>query len=183
MAYLNPPATAEAHDPRVHLQEDIVSPEHFVVTNVLAPDFETYLYYAQEQRGKEAAEARREGHRPPTGWLNELFGLNRLGDQLLHFCRPEKCRIQRSRRSCCHSCRVSCDFRLAQDRYLGCDLLPHHYRYEKAIQIVCTHLTGEVDVTRRLGHLRRWDMARVLHVSWRSASWQHTVVLSSGTCS
>jgi hypothetical protein len=79
MAY--PRATVEAHDPRVHLQEDIVSPEHFVVTDGLAPNFETYLYYAQEQRGKEAAEARREGHRPPTGWLSELFGLNRLGDQ------------------------------------------------------------------------------------------------------
>ncbi|KAH0835432.1 transmembrane amino acid transporter protein-domain-containing protein [Lanmaoa asiatica] len=73
-------ATVEAHDPRVHLQEnqDVLAPEHFVLTDGLAPNFETYLYYAQEQRDKEAAEARREGHRPPTGWLSELFGLNRL---------------------------------------------------------------------------------------------------------
>ena len=78
-----PPAAVEAHDPRVHLQEnkDIVAPEHFVLVDGLEPNLETYLYYAQEQRDKEAAEARREGHRPPTGWLSELFGLNRLNDQ------------------------------------------------------------------------------------------------------
>lgn len=74
------PAAVAAHDPRVRLQEeqDVVSPEHFVLTDGLAPNFETYLYYAREQRDKEAAEARREGHHPPTGWLSELFGLNRL---------------------------------------------------------------------------------------------------------
>ena len=81
MAY--PPAAVQAHDPRVHLQEkqDIVTLGHFVLTDGLTPSFETYLYYAREQRDKEAAEARREGHRPPNGWLSELFGLNRLGDQ------------------------------------------------------------------------------------------------------
>lgn len=74
-----PLASVEAHDPRVHLQEnqDIIEPEHFVLADGLAPNFETYLYYAQEQRDREAAEARREGHRPPPGWLSELFGLNR----------------------------------------------------------------------------------------------------------
>jgi len=77
------PLTAvEAHDPRMRFQENEIStPEHFALTDGLAPNFETYLYYAQEQRDKEAAEARREGHRPPTGWLGELFGLNRLGYQ------------------------------------------------------------------------------------------------------
>ncbi|KAF8120731.1 transmembrane amino acid transporter protein-domain-containing protein [Boletus edulis] len=46
----------------------------------LGPNLETYLFYAREQRDKEAAEARKEGHRPPTGWLSELLGLNRLAD-------------------------------------------------------------------------------------------------------
>ncbi|KAG8215668.1 transmembrane amino acid transporter protein-domain-containing protein [Butyriboletus roseoflavus] len=74
------PAAFQAHDPRVHLQEknDDVAPEHFVLADGLAPNIETYLHYAREQRDKEIAEVRREGHRPPTGWLSELFGLNRL---------------------------------------------------------------------------------------------------------
>lgn len=74
-----PPAAVEAHDPRVHIQEnnDIAAPEHFVLDDGLAPNFETYLHYAEEQRDKEASKARREGHRPPTGWWSELFGLNR----------------------------------------------------------------------------------------------------------
>ncbi|KAF8553096.1 hypothetical protein OG21DRAFT_1414934 [Imleria badia] len=74
-----PPAAVEAHDPRVHIQEndDVVPPEHFVLTDGLTPNLETYLFYAQEQRDKEAAEARKEGHLPPTGWLSELFDLNR----------------------------------------------------------------------------------------------------------
>ena len=73
-------AAAEGHDLRVHPQENdnVVSNEHFVLTDGLAPNLETYLYYAREQRDKEAAEARKEGHHPPTGWLSELFGLNRL---------------------------------------------------------------------------------------------------------
>ena len=79
----HPPAAIQAHDPRVYFQENqgTIALEHFVRTNGSAPGFETYLYYAREQRDKEAAEARREGHRPPNGWLSELFGLNRLGDQ------------------------------------------------------------------------------------------------------
>lgn len=74
-----PPAAVEAHDPRVQLQadQDVLAPEHFVLADGLSPNFETYLFYAAEQRDKEAAEARRDGHRPPTGWLSELFGLNR----------------------------------------------------------------------------------------------------------
>ena len=78
-----PPAAVEAHDPRVHLQEnnDIIAPEHPYLADGLPPNFETYLFYAREQRDREAAQARREGHRPPTGWLSELFGLNRLGDR------------------------------------------------------------------------------------------------------
>ena len=78
-----PPAAVEAHDPRVHLQEnnDIVAPEHPHLADGLPPNFETYLFYAREQRDREAAQARREGHRPPTGWLSELFGLNRLSDR------------------------------------------------------------------------------------------------------
>ena len=76
-----PPAAVEAHDPRAQLQEDtdIIAPEHFVLSDGLAPNFETYLYYAEEQRDKEAAEARREGQRPPTGWFSDFFGLNRPG--------------------------------------------------------------------------------------------------------
>ncbi|KAF8435462.1 transmembrane amino acid transporter protein-domain-containing protein [Boletus edulis BED1] len=75
-------ATVEDHNPRVHIQEnnDVVAPEHFLLDDGLAPNFETYLFYAQEQRDKEAAEARKEGHHPPTGWLSELFGLNRFTD-------------------------------------------------------------------------------------------------------
>lgn len=76
-----PPAAVEAHDPRVQLQQDqdISAPERFILADGLAPNFETYLYYAEEQRDKEAAEARKEGYRPPTGWLSDLFGLNRPG--------------------------------------------------------------------------------------------------------
>ncbi|KAI9566624.1 transmembrane amino acid transporter protein-domain-containing protein [Boletus coccyginus] len=76
-----PLAAVEAHDPRMRFQENEITPKHFAFTDGLAPNFETYLYYAQEQRDKEAAEARREGHRPPTGLLGELFGLDRLGYQ------------------------------------------------------------------------------------------------------
>ncbi|KAG6372469.1 transmembrane amino acid transporter protein-domain-containing protein [Boletus reticuloceps] len=77
-----PPMAVEAHDPRAHLQEnhDVVAPEHVLLDDGLAPNFETYLFYALEQRNKEAAEARKEGHHPPTGWLSELLGLNRLAD-------------------------------------------------------------------------------------------------------
>lgn len=77
----SPLAAVEAHHPRMRFQENEISLEHFAFTDGLAPNFETYLYYAQEQRDKEAAEARREGHRPPTGLLGELFGLDRLGYQ------------------------------------------------------------------------------------------------------
>lgn len=75
-----PPAAVEAHDPRVHIQEDddVAPPEHFALVDGLTPNFETYLFYAREQRDKEAAEALKEGQRPPTGWMSELFGLNRL---------------------------------------------------------------------------------------------------------
>ncbi|KAG9312425.1 transmembrane amino acid transporter protein-domain-containing protein [Chiua virens] len=75
-----PPAAVAAHDPRVHLQEDddVISPEHYVLEDGLPPNLEAYLFYAREQRDKEAAEARKEGNKPPTGWLSELFGLNRI---------------------------------------------------------------------------------------------------------
>lgn len=71
-------AFRQAHDPRVHIEpdNDVSAPEHYVLADGLAPNFETYLFYAREQRDKEAAEARREGQRPPTGWLSELFGLD-----------------------------------------------------------------------------------------------------------
>ena len=72
-------------DPRVQLQEinDVVAPEHHLLADGLPPNFETYLFYAREQRDREAAQARQEGHRPPTGWLSEVFGLNPLRDQSL----------------------------------------------------------------------------------------------------
>ena len=78
-----PPAATEAHDPRVHIEKDhdMVAPEHFVLDDGLPPNFETYLFYAREQRDKEAAEARKEGLRPPAGWMSELFGLNQYGDR------------------------------------------------------------------------------------------------------
>lgn len=77
----HPPAAVEAHDPSVHVKEnqDVVSSEHPVLADGLPPNFETYLYYAREQRDKEAVEARRRGHHPPNGWLCKLFGLDQLG--------------------------------------------------------------------------------------------------------
>ena len=85
-------AAAEGHDLRVHPQEndDVLAPEHFVLADGLAPNLETYLYYAREQRDKEVAGALREGHRPPTGWLSELFGLNRLARDQHLFVDTEK---------------------------------------------------------------------------------------------
>lgn len=75
------PAAVGAHDPRVQLEEnkDIIAPEHFVLADGLAPNFETYLYYAAEQRDREAFGARKKRQRPPTGWLSSFFSLNRLG--------------------------------------------------------------------------------------------------------
>ena len=75
-----PLAAVAAHDPRVQLEEnvDVAAPEHFVLADGLAPNFETYLYYAEEQRDSEATKARRERQGPPTGWIGNLFGLNRL---------------------------------------------------------------------------------------------------------
>ncbi|KAG9312427.1 transmembrane amino acid transporter protein-domain-containing protein [Chiua virens] len=76
-----PIAAVDAHDPRVHIQEDsnVISPANYVLEDGLPPNLETYIFYAQEQRDKEVAEARKEDHKPPTGWLSELFGLNRFG--------------------------------------------------------------------------------------------------------
>lgn len=63
-------------DAHVEPGNDLSAPENDVLADGLAPNFETYLFYAREQRDKEAAEARREGQRPPTGWLSDLFGLD-----------------------------------------------------------------------------------------------------------
>jgi len=83
MSYPLPAAATEAHDPRVHLEKDndVVAPEHYLLDDGLAPNFETYLFYAKEQREREVAQARKEGQHLPTGWMSELFGLNRYGDR------------------------------------------------------------------------------------------------------
>ncbi|KAF9221171.1 hypothetical protein BS17DRAFT_712478 [Gyrodon lividus] len=71
-----PPAAVQAHDPRVHITEndDVFGPDHPVLNDGSAPNFETYLHFAEEQRAKEVTEARRNGEVESSGWLSQLFG-------------------------------------------------------------------------------------------------------------
>ncbi|KAF9244496.1 hypothetical protein BU15DRAFT_85879 [Melanogaster broomeanus] len=70
-----PLAAVEAHDPRVHLTEgdDIPGPDHPVLHDGSAPNFETYLHFAEEQRAKEIEEARREGVIVTGSLLSQLW--------------------------------------------------------------------------------------------------------------
>lgn len=52
------PAAIQGHDPRVPIPEEDLHPDHPALADGTEPNFETYLYYAKQQREKEAAESK-----------------------------------------------------------------------------------------------------------------------------
>lgn len=73
------PAAIQGHDPRVPIPEEDLHPDHPVLADGTEPNFETYLYYAKQQREKEAAESKSDDMERGF-WANILWG--KAGEKL-----------------------------------------------------------------------------------------------------
>lgn len=73
------PAAIQGHDPRVPIPEKDLHPDHPILADGTEPNFETYLYYAKQQREKEAAESKSDDMERGF-WASILWG---KGDQKL----------------------------------------------------------------------------------------------------
>ncbi|KAG6371701.1 hypothetical protein JVT61DRAFT_9043 [Boletus reticuloceps] len=128
-------AAVEVHDPRVHIQEN----------NDVHPT-SRHLFYAQEQRDKEAAEARKEGHRPPTGWLSELFGLNRFTDTTSVVSDEKKAGSDEAATLGVSPAEYRAASSALRTATWGAIFLSHHHRYDRVIQSIRHDLISEADI-------------------------------------
>ncbi|KAI6127222.1 transmembrane amino acid transporter protein-domain-containing protein [Pisolithus sp. B1] len=67
------PAAIQGHDPRAPTPDEDLHPDHPVLADGTEPNFETYLYYAKQQREKEAAESKSDDMERGF-WANILWG-------------------------------------------------------------------------------------------------------------